>query len=215
MANGKTKKSPTLKLATSNDREAATKATPPDPFADIDALRLDQDFEEQAGARTLLTTVPVRKPNRQEWIHIHPDENYRGKFAIYTIKEERETYLVVPHVAKQVKSEIVKCIIYVWQNASGVTGLWPIPVQGPTDKPNAWHTSAHEAALRGMTERIRVSSNMTLGAYEVTVSDNPTAAEHEPKWPSETLVQLLAIGFKGGRLIDSPDHVVLKKLRGE
>lgn len=207
---------PTLKAVDGAGGEAIhDNAAPPDPFGDINALRLDQDFEGQAGARTLLTTVPVRKPNRQEWIHVHPDENYRGTFAILTLKEERETYLVTPRIARELRAEVTKCVVYVWQNASGVTGLWPVPLQGPADKPNAWHLSAHEAATRGMVERVRVSSNMGLGAYETTVSDNPAAVEHQPRWPSATLLELLAVGFKAGRLIDSFDHPVLKNLRGE
>jgi hypothetical protein len=194
------------------DSDATT--PPPDPFSDIDALRLGQDFEEQSGARTLLTVIPVRRPNRQEWINVRGDEDYRGTFAILTLKEERETFLVMPHIARELRAEITRCCIYNWQNGSGVTGLWPIPVQGPGDKPNTWYLSAHEAAMQAMTRRVRLSANMTLGAYEITVSDNPTA-EHRPHWPRETFLQLLAIGFKGGRLIDSFDHAVLRALRGE
>jgi hypothetical protein len=213
----------TTKKTTNPKSKTATEAPPdpkttkdpaPNPF-DINALRLDQDFEEQSGAVTLLTTVPVRKPTRQEWVHIHPDEAYRGTFAVLTLKEEREIYLVVPHIARDLRDEITRVVIYTWQNGSGVTGLWPVPTQGgPNDKPNDWHISAHEAAARGMRERIRISSNMALKAYETSVTVNPDAAEHQPHWPRETFEQLLAIGFKGGMLINSFDHPVIKKLRG-
>jgi hypothetical protein len=188
-------------------------AAAPNPF-DINALRLDQDFEEQSGAVTLLTTVPVRKPTRQEWVHVHPDEAYRGKFAVLMLKEERETYLVAPHIARDLRDEIARVVIYVWQNGSGVTGLWCVPTQGPNDKPNDWHISAHEAAMRGMRERIRISSNMALRAYETSVTINPDVAEHQPHWPSQTFEQLLAIAFKGGMFINSFDHPVIKRLRG-
>jgi hypothetical protein len=213
-------KSPPIKdegietMAKSPKQTEPENAAAPNPF-DIDALRLDQDFEEQSGALTLLTTVPVRKPSRQEWIHVHPGEDYRGKFAILTLKEERETYLVAPRIARELRDEVSRSIIYVWQNGSGVTGLWPIQTQGPNDKANTWYTSAHEAALRGMKERVRVSSNMALKAYETTVTINPNAAEHEPHWPSQSLQQLLEIGFKGGMLIDSLDHPVVKRMRGD
>ncbi len=36
-----------------------------------------------------------------------------------------------------------------------------------------------------------------------------------PEWPQESLGELLKIAFKGGKLIDSVDHPVLKRLRGE
>jgi len=37
----------------------------PDPF-DPAALRLDQSYADTVGVKKLLTTVPVRKPNRQD-----------------------------------------------------------------------------------------------------------------------------------------------------
>jgi hypothetical protein len=204
----------TTKTAPPDSEPKPDTAAAPNPF-DIESLRLDQDFEEQSGAVTLLTTVPVRKPTRQEWIHVHPDEAYRGTFAVLMLKEEREVYLVAPHIARDLRDEITRVVIYTWQNGSGVTGLWPVPTQGgPNDKPNDWHISAHEAASRGMRERIRISSNMALKAYEVSVTINPDAAEHQPHFPSQSFQELLAIGFKGGMLINSFDHPVIKRLRG-
>ena len=44
---------------------------------DLTKLRLDQSFAETAGVKKLLTTVPVRKPNRQDFIRVHEGENYR------------------------------------------------------------------------------------------------------------------------------------------
>jgi hypothetical protein len=42
-----------------------------DPF-DPARLRLSQAFGEQAGVKKVLTTVPVRKPDRQSFIRTHP-----------------------------------------------------------------------------------------------------------------------------------------------
>src|SRR6478609_4411349 len=44
----------------------------PDPF-DPENLRLDQSFVETSGVKKLLTTVPVRKPNNQDFVRVHPD----------------------------------------------------------------------------------------------------------------------------------------------
>ena len=56
------------KLEIARDPEAVAA---PDPF-NVAALRLGQNFEEATGARKLITTVPVRKPHRQEWFRVHP-----------------------------------------------------------------------------------------------------------------------------------------------
>ncbi len=50
--------------------------TTPDPFNPA-ALRLDPSYGETVGVRRHLTTVPVRKPNRQEFFRVHPDAAFR------------------------------------------------------------------------------------------------------------------------------------------
>jgi hypothetical protein len=49
--------------------------TAPDPF-DPASLRLDPSYAETIGVRKLLITVPVRKPNRQEFVRMHRDPSY-------------------------------------------------------------------------------------------------------------------------------------------
>ena len=77
-----------------------TKTSPaPNPF-DPAALRLDQSFAETVGVKKLLTTVPVRKPNRQDFVRVHADPAYRlTPAAIIELKEDREVYLVTPTMA--------------------------------------------------------------------------------------------------------------------
>jgi hypothetical protein len=60
--------------------EAADTAAAADPIApdntddpfNLANLRLDQSFVQTAGAQKLLTTIPVRKPNRQDFCRVHP-----------------------------------------------------------------------------------------------------------------------------------------------
>ena len=40
---------------------------------DLDAIRLSQNFGESSSIKKLLTTVPVRKPNRTQFFRTHPD----------------------------------------------------------------------------------------------------------------------------------------------
>jgi hypothetical protein len=40
---------------------------------DPSVLRLSQNFSEATGVKKLVTTVPVRKPNKQDFIRVHPD----------------------------------------------------------------------------------------------------------------------------------------------
>jgi hypothetical protein len=52
---------------------------------------------------------------------------------------------------------------------------------------------------------------MSLGAYEVFEA---TGELPEPQWPELPFSQILQIAFKD-KYIDSLDHPVLRKLRGE
>ena len=41
--------------------------------------------------RLVLTKVPVRRPDRQWWFRVHPEESWRLQAAVLEIKEDRET----------------------------------------------------------------------------------------------------------------------------
>jgi hypothetical protein len=58
---------------------------------------------------------------------------------------------------------------------------------------------------------IRMSSNISLGAYEISVAEAPIP---EPVWPDLPFREILKIAFGAGRLINSLDHPVMKRLRG-
>jgi hypothetical protein len=183
--------------------------TPPDPF-DPANLRLDQSFVESAGVRKLLTTIPVGKPNKQDFIRVHPDPAFRQLVGLIDLHEEREIYLVPQTLAHELVGEFLPFTLFTTINRQGVTRLWPVRVPDADGRAMEWHRSALEAAERAMTKWIRVTANMSLGAYEVRVSDSTA----EPQWPEQTFNELLRIAFKD-RLITSLDHPVVKRLRGQ
>jgi hypothetical protein len=56
-------------------------------------LRLSQDFQSMVGVRKVLVTVPVRKPDRQWFVRIHPEESWRLETAVLEVKEEHANVL--------------------------------------------------------------------------------------------------------------------------
>lgn len=86
------------------DDAVESAANAADPFADLSKLRLSQSFIELAGAKKLLTTVPVRKPNPQDFVRVHPGEDYRMEFAFIELKDDRELYLLSPEIAAAVRA---------------------------------------------------------------------------------------------------------------
>ena len=181
-----------------------------DPY-DPESLRLDQSFVETSGVKKLLTTVPVRKPNNQDFVRVHPDEAYRLTAAIIELKDDREVYLVLPHVAHQLPGECSPVVLYTAINRQGATFLWPVKLPRPDGKVNEWHRSAAEAAVRAMKCWLRAKADMALGAYAMFEASSTIP---EPIWPTATLKELLKIGFRD-RLVDSLEHPVIKRLRGE
>jgi len=187
-----------------------------DPFADLSKLRLGQNFVELAGAKKLLTTVWVRKPDKQEYVRTHPEPEFRMDCAIIELKEDRENYLVMPGVAAAVVNEVKPVMLCTTISRQGVVFLWPVPLTpldgaGGRRKVLESHRTQQEAAARAIGGWIRMVWSMSVGAYEIFEGPSGTP---DPVWPEHSFQDLLRVGFKD-KIIQSLDHPVLKRLRGE
>jgi hypothetical protein len=181
-----------------------------DPFANLDNLRLTQDFAETVGVKKLLTTIPVRRPNPQDFIRVNPDASYRDQFPAIELKDERELYIVARNMQPELATECVSATLFTAINRQGVLFLWPVRLPGPDGKTNEWWRSAREAAELAMASWIRLKANMSLGAYEIFKAES---VMQEPTWPELSFNELLRTAFRD-RIISSPDHPVVKRLRG-
>jgi hypothetical protein len=174
-------------------------------------LRLSQNFTEAVGVKTLLTTIPVRKPHRQDFVRVHPDAAYRcGPVGVLELKEDRETYLVTPSMANVLAGEFNLVTLCTAITRQGVVFLWPVKLPAPDGRQLAWHTSAAEAAEKAMDRWVRVSANMHLGAYDIALA---AATLPEPEWPSLTPEEILRVAFRD-HIIDREDHPVVRRLIG-
>ena len=189
--------------------EPATATTPPDPF-DLDSLCLLQDFIETAGVKKLLRTVPVRKPNPQDFIRVHPSPDYRRSMLCIDLKDDREHYLVRPEIAPELVGETVMKTIYTGINRQGVVFLWPVTIPPPDGKTNEWWRSSREAAEIAITRWVRIRADLSLGAYQIYEAEGKIP---DPDWPDLSYQELLRIAFRD-RMIDRVDHPVIHRLRG-
>lgn len=200
--------------ASNNGHSPVPRLDPPaaDPF-DPARLRLSQDFAAAVGVKKALLTVPVRKPAKEWFVQVHPTEDYRVTTAVLELKEDRETYLVDPSLWADLAAEATfgPRALFTATNRQGVLFIWPVRLPGPDGKIDDWNRSALEAATMAQGKWVRVAANMALGAYDVFEA---TGELPEPTWPETSFAELLRVAFKG-RLIDSLDHPVLRRLRGE
>lgn len=181
-----------------------------DPFAPENCV-LKQDFENISGVKKHLTTVPVRKPNKHEWVRVNPLPEYHRDFALLQLEEDKsEVYLVMPHVAQTIPGDYRHATLFTAVNTSGTVFLWPVFY--PTgSRDSDWLRTSREGAEMAMNCWVRISANMNLGAYELREA---TGIMTEPQWPEQSPVELMRIAFRL-RLIDTAEHHVLQRLRGE
>jgi hypothetical protein len=161
--------------------------------------------------KKLLTTVPVGKPNPQDFMRVHSSPDYRGIFAVVELKEDREFYVLYPEIARDLPGEYFLAALYAAINRQGVVRIVPVKLPAPDGKVMEWHRSMAEFAERAMTRWMRVRANMSLGAYEMFEA---SATIPEPKWPDVSFQELLRLAFRD-RLVDRFDHPLIKRLRGE
>jgi hypothetical protein len=195
-----TKKNDNQKTSLNNDSE----------MFDLSKLALPQDFSEFAGVKKILTTVPVKKPNRQDFIRVHEGEDWCLQTAVLELKEERETYLVDAKLRHELPGEILPKVLFPTINRQGVLFLWPVKLPDESGRHDNWNRSALEAAMLAKSNWIRVAANMSLGAYEIfqATGDLP-----DPTWPEVTFQEIVEIAFRD-KFIRSMDHPVVKRLRG-
>jgi len=129
------------------------------------------------------------------------------------LKEDREVYLVDPSLWPELAGEATFSprALFTAANRQGVLFVWPLRLPGPDGKSDKWCDTALEAASRASGSWVRVVANMNLGAYDVYETQ---AQWPEPQWPTQSFSDLLRVAFKG-KFIDSLEHPVLKRLRGE
>ena len=183
----------------------------PNPFDNLSGLRLDQSYADTVGVKKLLTTVPVRKPNRQDFVRVHDDPRYRlTPAAIIEVKEDREVYLVTPEMAQALPGEFSMVTLYTTINRQGTLHIWPVKLPTPDGRQNEWHRSAAEAAERAMKKWVRVTSSMSLGAYEIFEASGDLP---DPVWPDFSFQEILKIAFRD-RIVDRGDHPLVQRLQG-
>jgi hypothetical protein len=183
-----------------------------DPF-DLNSLRLSQDFASSVGVKKLITTVPIRKPAREWFVKTHPSPDYRLQTAVLELKEDQEIYLVAPAFWAELGSDPIFAprLLVTAINRQGILFIWPCRLPRADGRIDHWSQSALDAINAAQTQWVRVTANMSLGAYDVCVASGQIA---EPNWPDLSFQEIIKIAFRD-RMISDWSHPVLKQLRGE
>ncbi|MBT5540450.1 MAG: hypothetical protein HOK20_02535, partial [Alphaproteobacteria bacterium] len=169
---------------------------------ELEDLSLSQDFGSMVGVKKVVTTVPVRKPHKQEFVRVRPEDDFHFSTAVIEIKEDKEIFLVEKKLWNELTSELIPKVFLTGITRQGVLFLWPIRLPGPDGKHDNWNRSALEAAELAKKKWVKVVSNMSLGGYEVFEA---TGELPEPEWPDLSFEEIIKIAFKD-RYIKEMDH---------
>ncbi len=187
---------------------------PLDPFANLDRLRLSQDFAAAALVKPVLTTVAVRKPNKHEFVRVRPGEEWR--FLTWTLTQNDtiggEVYMIEQALCADLLGEVQPTLLVVaMSRLSAVPFFWPCALPGADGRPNRWHESRLAAIKLAESQWVKVVADTAAGCYVPfkALGDLP-----EPTWPDVTLEELLRLAF-AHRFIADANHPVLRQLRGE
>ena len=185
---------------------------PPDPFNPV-ALRLGADYAEGLGVRKVISTIPIRKPNKSEYIRVRPGEEWQLQTAVLELEKgvERSTYLVDPHLWPDLSSETTPALLLTCVNRANDLFIWRIKLPGADGRSNTWTDSALQIAKAAETTWCRMKSDTANGIYTHFESNVKLP---DPKWPALSFHEIIKLAFRG-RMIDSLNHPVLRELRGD
>jgi hypothetical protein len=185
----------------------------PDPF-DPSALRVDEvaDIETER----VLTTVPVRKPNRNEFFRVHPREEFclpQTLVIEHVSGMDRHTYLVQGDARLAIADELRLVRIFTAISKAGTVFLWPAKLPRPDrDAGRRWAETALHVAEQAKFNWVKMVGNRDLGAYDLFRARGDLG---DPQWPADKSFQdLLRLAFQEF-VITSADHPVIKELNGE
>lgn len=183
-----------------------------DPYSP-ETYKLAPTLTAAAGVVKVLTDLYVGPPLKQWFVRRHPDAAYSLSTYVIELRDEREEYLVLPHLWPDLMGEACfKPKRYTLAiTLQGKLFLWAARLPLDDTKPLArWMVAPLEALRLAQDKWVRLTWNEGTSQHDVAVSK----VTKEPEWPTTPFRDLLKLGF-GDRVMGSLEHPALKRLRGE
>lgn len=194
------------------------------PIAKPSAFSLDKFKSKRAatvaGVETLQAGLPHHKlAQAKDFVRLHPDEDTYWSpelcFVNVPIKgQKRDTlHLIDEELALQYlpSGKIQRFRLALATKPSDVFFLCEVPTR---NEDNAWNVSNLLACENAKTTWVQATSRKEEGidGYKIDAARDPDAFP-EPKWPTQSLTDLINKAF-AGRIIEQEDHPALLRLIG-
>ena len=209
-------KTPQLKVVT--DQEVVTPITKPAAF-NADKFK-STATPTMANVETLLTALPHYTISQaRDFVRLHPDEKkyWSDELCFVNVPIKGSTkdalHLIIEALAMQYlpSARIQRFRLVLASKPYNVFFLCHVPTRN-TD--NSWNESNLTACNQAKTRWTQATSRREEGveSYKVDSSRDIDAFD-EPKWPTQSIHELIEATF-AGHMIETPDHPGLLRLIG-
>lgn len=167
--------------------------------------------------KKVLSTVGTDKPSKQTFFRVRDGDEYTATVGILKHEEEgkigKRTYLVLPQMFEDdvLEDVLTYAQIFLCQTKQGAYHLWSVSLPKDGADMSEWSATALEHIEVAKTRWIRIGRNKESNGYARTEAETPFP---DPTWEDLPLTEFMRIAFKGEGVIASPDHPVVRKLRG-
>lgn len=158
-----------------------------------------------------LSLIPVRKPSKQAYVRVHPEEDYRHPCGLFILEGDERPYMVTQPIFEAFSDDMKLVDLRLTIDRQANLIFWPVPQPPAEGTENLWNLSQREVADNAKITWLRLVSNKRLKQYESEVARGKIP---EPEWPNRSMPELLEIAFSGGHIIDTINHPAIQTLLG-
>jgi hypothetical protein len=182
-----------------------------DPFDPMN-LGIATDYAAAINAKASSKPFELRKPNDQEYFLVSPRTGHRLVVGSITDKQDMGKLYIVPSgLLEEVRTKFPKAVraveLVLAQTLAGASLVWPVPLA--EDRGGRWNSTQRGGCEQGKTRWTNITSGR--GQYDIITVNNPKAVDWDSVPPFRDILHQAA----SERLINSMEHPLLRKLRGE
>ena len=176
------------------------------PFANLDALRNPQDYEEFMNGEAV-TGFAVRTLKEGLHLRVRSGNEYSllGQYTVATKKAG--TYFVYPQFREALGPLPRRCNLHVAVDGHGEYFLLLIKQQNPGKDENEWYRTARVVAAAAMESWIKVTKLKGDAGWGYAPLARPV---FEERWPDKSLSDLLNAAFPD-RVINTLSHDLIRE----
>jgi hypothetical protein len=196
---------------------AAEASASPLEVLDIENFRVSQDYAARMQLAKRPVSIPVGRPNPQQFLMFHPDPTWRITLNVLEVRANRRTYLVAPELEPELLGDIITKQFAAYTTPAGSWGLWGFRLGGGPRPLDNYNLSGHQILAAHAGTWIRVVTDDQSGRFVAVPAVAAMMGLQQlpvPRWPAGGFTYLCDLAFRG-LVIRDLNHLELRRLRGE